>query len=99
MALAQPVGYGKDERRPTGDYKKLSRFLGSSPPLTIFRRFGDLNVQNILLLQAELAYLEGTDEQSRFPSAMNDQFGKVGVSLSCTRGRRHLIEVSNRSFS
>ena len=33
--------------------------------MSIFRRFGELNVQNILFLQAELAYLEDQLDQIR----------------------------------
>lgn len=52
-------GYAENEIRPRGDYQKLSEFISPWPTLSIFRRFGALNVQNILLLQSELAYLEG----------------------------------------
>jgi len=41
-----------------GDYTKLSRFMGFWPEMSIFRRYGSLNAQNILLLQAEIAHLE-----------------------------------------
>lgn len=43
---------------PSGNYQKLSRFMGRWPEMSIFRRFGSLNAQNILFLQAELAHLE-----------------------------------------
>ena len=41
-----------------GTYPKLSNFMGSFPDVAIFRRFGPLNVQNLLFLQAELSHLE-----------------------------------------
>jgi hypothetical protein len=41
-----------------GSYSKLSKFMGSWPEMAIFRRFGALNVQNLLFLQAELSHLE-----------------------------------------
>ena len=48
-----------------GSYHKLSEFMGAWPTMSIFRRFGTLNVQNILFLQAELAYLEDQLSQIR----------------------------------
>jgi hypothetical protein len=39
-------------------YEKLARFMGTYPQLAIFRRFGALNLQNVLYLQAEIASLE-----------------------------------------
>lgn len=41
-----------------GSYPKLSKFMGSWPDVAIFRRFGNLNVENLLFLQAELSYME-----------------------------------------
>jgi hypothetical protein len=39
-------------------YPKLARHMGASPEIAIFRRFGALNAQNLLYLQAELVHLE-----------------------------------------
>ena len=39
-------------------YPKLSKLMGSSPAVTIFRRFSTLNIQNLLYLQAEINELE-----------------------------------------
>ena len=41
-----------------GSYPKLSTFMGALPDVAIFRRFGTLNAQNLLFLQAELSHLE-----------------------------------------
>jgi hypothetical protein len=41
-----------------GSYPRLSEFMGLWPEVAIFRRFGALNAQNLLFLQAELAHLE-----------------------------------------
>jgi len=41
-----------------GSYPKLSDFMGSWPDVAIFRRFGSLNAQNLLFLQAEISHLE-----------------------------------------
>ncbi|KAF7514121.1 hypothetical protein GJ744_004446 [Endocarpon pusillum] len=42
----------------TGSYPRLSEFMGLWPEVAIFRRFGALNTQNLLFLQAEIAHLE-----------------------------------------
>ncbi|KAI9876633.1 MAG: hypothetical protein M1830_006055 [Pleopsidium flavum] len=39
-------------------YPKLSAFLSSFPETALFRKFGALNIQNLLYLQAELSELE-----------------------------------------
>lgn len=39
-------------------YPKLAARMEILPELTIFRRFGALNAQNLLYMQAELAHLE-----------------------------------------
>jgi hypothetical protein len=39
-------------------YEGLARFMGAYPELAIFRRFGALNLQNIIYLQAEITMLE-----------------------------------------
>lgn len=39
-------------------YPRLARLMGSNPALAIFRRYGTLNAQNILYMQAELDQLE-----------------------------------------
>ena len=42
----------------SGSYPRLSEFMGLWPEVAIFRRFGALNTQNLLFLQAEIAHLE-----------------------------------------
>ncbi|EXJ76781.1 uncharacterized protein A1O5_01289 [Cladophialophora psammophila CBS 110553] len=41
-----------------GSYPKLSNLMGTWPEVAIFRRFGSLNAQNLLFLQAEITHLE-----------------------------------------
>ena len=41
-----------------GSYPKLSEFMGSWSDVAIFRRFANLNAENLLFLQAELLHLE-----------------------------------------
>jgi hypothetical protein len=43
---------------PMNGYSKLASLMGAHPELAIFRRFGTLNAQNLLYLQAELIYFE-----------------------------------------
>lgn len=47
---------------PAG-YRLLASAMGHSPQLAIFKRFGTLNAQNILYLQAELTVLENKLEE------------------------------------
>lgn len=42
----------------TGGYTTLASMMGTHPEIAVFRRFGSLNAQNILYLQAELTSLE-----------------------------------------
>lgn len=42
----------------TSGYIKLGSLMGTHPEVAIFRRFGSLNAQNLLHLQAELVSLE-----------------------------------------
>lgn len=47
-----------DRVNSAGSYPRLSEFMSLWPEVAIFRRFGALNVQNLLFLQAEIAHLE-----------------------------------------
>jgi hypothetical protein len=42
---------------PAG-YAQLASLMGAHPEVAVFRRFGALNAQNLLYLQAELTHLE-----------------------------------------
>jgi hypothetical protein len=42
----------------TEGYPKLAKQMGQYPETAIFSRFGDLNAQNLLYLQAELVHLQ-----------------------------------------
>ena len=44
--------------RSLDGYPRLGRLMSASPALAIFRRFGTLNAQNLLYLQAEINELE-----------------------------------------
>ena len=70
------------EKVPMGDYHKFSKFMGSWPTMSIFRRFGTLNAQNILFLQSELVYLEGKN----LHSILEDHRGLWSTPLSCVGG-------------
>ncbi len=55
--LSTPVP-GINRTWSSGSYPRLSEFMGLWPEVAIFRRFGALNAQNLLFLQAEIAHLE-----------------------------------------
>ena len=57
-------------REPQGYHELTEKLLGRDPSLASFRRFGSLNMLNLLSLQAELTLLKRTFEQL---SAMDDQ--------------------------
>jgi hypothetical protein len=44
--------------RLSADYPSLSALMAKHPDMTIVRKFADLNLRNILYLQAELSHLE-----------------------------------------
>jgi hypothetical protein len=60
----------KIKRPCSGNYHKLSELMGSWPDMAIFRRFGTMNVQNLLFLQAELSHLEYELQR------LQEQYGK-----------------------
>lgn len=51
-------GVGSESDNVLGGYAKIASKMGRSPEFLIFRRFGTLNAQNLLYLQAELTVLE-----------------------------------------
>lgn len=67
-------------RAPMGDYTKLSRFMGSWPEMSNFRKFGALNAQNLLYLQAELANLEDQLHEIRRRDAMDEKKRQYATS-------------------
>src|SRR5437762_11474742 len=67
METAEEIGPGNEiepipgrmERSwSMGSYPRLSEFMGSWSDVAIFRRFANLNAENLLFLQAELLHLE-----------------------------------------
>jgi len=55
-------------------YPKLAAKMEIQPEVAIFRRFGALNAQNLLYLQAELTYLERELRKQQVQDA-NDNVG------------------------
>ena len=51
-------------------YHRLSQLMGSTPAVAIVRRYGTLNIQNILYMQAEISELETELQQI----AVEDRF-------------------------
>ena len=61
--------------------------MEESPGVAIFRRFGDLNIQNLLYLQAELnnlvdSYRDVAQEDYESSDAMRKTYSKEWVKLS-----------------
>ena len=50
--------HGSRRSSTNGSYHKLASFMGTWSDVAIFRRFGALNAQNLLYLQAEITHLE-----------------------------------------
>ncbi|KAH0840788.1 hypothetical protein FOPE_05905 [Fonsecaea pedrosoi] len=57
-AVVQAPPAGITRSWSMGSYPKLSDLMGTWPEVAIFRRFGSLNAQNLLFLQAEITHLE-----------------------------------------
>lgn len=64
------------------DYRTFTHFIASDPELLIFRRFGHINIRNILYLQSELLALEARlkeyDEQDIADGTMDTM-----LSMKC----------------
>jgi hypothetical protein len=73
-----------------GSYPKLSTFMASWPDVAIFRRFGALNAQNLLFLQAEITHLERELQVIRESNALNND--EKGI-----HGERNWFELSQES--
>ena len=73
-----------------GSYPKLSTFMASWPDVAIFRRFGALNAQNLLFLQAEITHLERELEIIRKNNELNND--EKGL-----HGDRNWFELSQES--
>ncbi|KAK4565360.1 hypothetical protein LTR86_003977 [Recurvomyces mirabilis] len=58
--------------RPKG-YNKLAVLMGRNPQVAIFRRFGALNMLNLLYLQAELSELERKFETAYLDDAVSNK--------------------------
>lgn len=54
-------------------YPRLAGQMGRLPQLGVFRRFGALNMRNLLYYQAELAHLEQDIIQTELDDARNTQ--------------------------
>jgi hypothetical protein len=73
-----------------GSYPKLSTFMASWPDVAIFRRFGALNAQNLLFLQAEITHLERELQIIREKNELNND--EKGL-----HGDRNWFELSQES--
>lgn len=82
-AITTAIAGDNEEQPPTptqginrswsmGSYPKLSDLMGSWPDFAIFRRFGSLNAQNLLFLQAEITHLENELAEVRAREERNE---------------------------
>lgn len=70
------------QQAPRIGYPKMADFIGLEPQLAIFKRFGALNAENLLYMQAEIATLEedlrsivsGPDDSTNTQEAKNRDF-------------------------
>ena len=85
-----PPNQGISRSWSMGSYPKLSTFMASWPDVAIFRRFGALNAQNLLFLQAEITHLERELEIIRRNNELNND--EKGL-----RGDRNWFELSQES--
>lgn len=70
-ASAEAVNNMNDSEGMAG-YPKLARLMSLEPDTAIIRRFGDLNMLNILRLQAELHDMERELKQTREEDAKSN---------------------------
>ena len=67
-------------------YAKLASLMGAYPEVAILRRFGALNVQNLLYLQAELVALESDLKQ--FAAEGEDQANRARDWYTLSQSRQ-----------
>ena len=76
-------------------YPKMADFVGLEPQLAIFKRFGSLNAENLLFMQAEIACLE---EELRLIVAENgDTDDKDDLNRRAATSWRLLQETGKNS--
>ena len=82
-----------------GNYARFGKFLGGWPDMNIFRRFGSLQAQNMLFLQAELAHLEDQLNEIREEQRSNvsDDPEKEQEKLDRTQSWRALQDAGEDS--
>jgi hypothetical protein len=76
MAPRKPL-----ERKIRG-YPKLAGKIGLQPELALFRRFGALNTENLLYLQAELVLLEKALEDQQQVDSQSNHLRKAKYALN-----------------
>lgn len=79
--------------QPLRGYPQLAACMEESPGVAIFRRFGDLNIQNLLYLQSELVhmledYQDIALEDYESKDAEKRQFSKEWMKLSESSGEQ-----------
>ena len=90
---------------PLEGYPKLAAWMEESPGVAIFRRFGDLNLQNLLYLQSELSvliedyrYTAREDSKSEDPERkqFSKEWTKLAGSESCPQQWQKWLEIRSK---
>jgi hypothetical protein len=89
MATPGATGTEASSQWKRTGYPKLAKQMAESTNLMVFRRFNNLNIFNLLSLQAELVDLEGQlQERWEYDDAMEESFSKNFKSLRETMDPR-----------
>ncbi|KAL8988652.1 MAG: hypothetical protein Q9169_008518, partial [Polycauliona sp. 2 TL-2023] len=82
-----------------GDYTKLAAMMANHAEAGIFRRFDNLNIKNLLYMQAELVDLEdelhdieSEDKKSRDPNVILFASSMQALRKSTGTGTKHSIQ-------
>lgn len=84
-------------------YAKLASLMGAHPEVAILRRFGALNTQNLLYLQAELVALENdlrqfSHEDSTSQDPNRELYSRDWYSLSMSKSDANNCEGVGNQF-
>ena len=95
MASANEIGV-------QGSYGRLAALMGILPELAIFRKFHEINIQNLLSLQSELVWLEGEykaicEEDARSECAITRSYQKDWAALKESKGKGGTLQKDMQS--
>ena len=86
-----------------GSYRRLAALMGNLPELAIFRKFHEINIQNLLTLQSELVHLEEEykaicDEDASSECAITRSYQKDWVALQESKGMGGTLQKDMQSL-